>query len=76
MAYNCSQHFEVFGLAKAGRICVPVRKRSLIFAKDIWRVTKSKSAEFWDNLPKTGSGKIKKNEIRERYWEGYENRVH
>lgn len=37
---------------------------------------KPKSVEFWDNLPKTGSGKIKKNEIREGYWEGYEKRVH
>jgi len=37
---------------------------------------KPRSVEFWDNLPKTGSGKIKKHEIRERYWQGYEKRVH
>ena len=37
---------------------------------------KPRSVEFWDNLPKTGSGKIRKNEIRERYWQGYEKRVH
>jgi long-chain acyl-CoA synthetase len=37
---------------------------------------KPKSVEFRDNLPKTGSGKIKKNEIRERYWHGYEKRIH
>jgi len=37
---------------------------------------KPRSVEFWDNLPKTASGKIKKNEIRERYWQGYGKRVH
>jgi long-chain acyl-CoA synthetase len=37
---------------------------------------KPKSVEFWDSLPMTGSGKIMKNEIRERYWQGYEKRVH
>ena len=37
---------------------------------------KPRSVEFWDNLPKTGSGKIQKNMIRERYWQGYEKRVH
>ena len=37
---------------------------------------KPRSVEFWDNLPKTGSGKIRKNVIRELYWEGYESRIH
>lgn len=37
---------------------------------------KPRSVEFWDNLSKTGSGKIRKNEIRERYWQGYEKRIH
>jgi acyl-CoA synthetase (AMP-forming)/AMP-acid ligase II len=37
---------------------------------------KPKSVEFWDSLPMTGSGKIMKNEIRDRYWQGYEKRVH
>jgi acyl-CoA synthetase (AMP-forming)/AMP-acid ligase II len=37
---------------------------------------KPKSVEFWDSLPMTGSGKIKKNEIRDRYWKGYEKKVH
>ncbi len=37
---------------------------------------KPKSVEFRDSLPKTGSGKIRKNEIREPYWEGYERRIH
>ena len=37
---------------------------------------KPRSVEFWDSLPRTGSGKVRKNEIRERYWEGYEKRVH
>ena len=34
------------------------------------------SVEFWSELPKTGSGKIKKDEIREPYWEGYQRRIH
>jgi long-chain acyl-CoA synthetase len=37
---------------------------------------KPRSVEFWGELPKTGSGKIKKDEIRELYWEGYERRIH
>jgi len=37
---------------------------------------KPRSVEFRDALPKTGSGKIKKLEISESYWEGYEKRVH
>jgi long-chain acyl-CoA synthetase len=34
-----------------------------------------RSVEFVDALPKTGSGKIQKAEIRDRYWQGYERRV-
>jgi acyl-CoA synthetase (AMP-forming)/AMP-acid ligase II len=37
---------------------------------------KPRSVEFWDALPKTGSGKIMKNEIREKYWQGHTRRVH
>jgi long-chain acyl-CoA synthetase len=37
---------------------------------------KPKSVEFWDTVPKTTTGKIKKNEIREKYWEGYERKIH
>ena len=28
LSYNCPQYFEVFGLAKAGRVCVPLDNRS------------------------------------------------
>lgn len=35
-----------------------------------------KSVDFLDDLPKTGSGKIYKKGIREKYWVGYEKRVH
>jgi long-chain acyl-CoA synthetase len=37
---------------------------------------KPRSVEFIEDLPKTASGKIRKVEIRERYWEGYEKRIH
>jgi len=35
-----------------------------------------KSLDFVDALPKTGSGKIAKRELRERYWKELERRVH
>jgi len=35
-----------------------------------------KSVEFYDSFPKTGLGKIAKNVLREKYWKGYERRVH
>ena len=37
---------------------------------------KPRSVEIWSELPKTASGKIKKDEIREPYWEGHERRIH
>jgi len=35
-----------------------------------------KSVDFVDSLPRTGSGKIHKKSIRDRYWEGYDKKVH
>jgi len=35
-----------------------------------------KSIEFLEVLPKGGTGKILKKELREQYWRGYEKRVH
>jgi len=35
-----------------------------------------KSVDFVDELPKGGTGKILKSVLRERYWAGYETRVH
>lgn len=37
---------------------------------------KPKSVEFVDSLPKNPAGKILKNVLREKYWKGYEKRVH
>lgn len=37
---------------------------------------KPRSVEFWDALPRTGSGKVRKNKIRERFWQGHSKRVH
>ena len=37
---------------------------------------KPKSVDFVSELPKTASGKILKRELREKYWKGYEKRVH
>jgi fatty-acyl-CoA synthase len=35
-----------------------------------------KSIDFYESLPKGGTGKILKRELREKYWKGYEKRVH
>jgi fatty-acyl-CoA synthase len=35
-----------------------------------------KSVEFFDSLPKGGTGKILKGELREKYWVGFARRVH
>jgi acyl-CoA synthetase (AMP-forming)/AMP-acid ligase II len=35
-----------------------------------------KSIDFIDVLPKTGSGKIHKKGLRDKYWEGYEKKIH
>ncbi len=35
-----------------------------------------KSVEFYSSLPKGGTGKILKRELREKYWVGYQKRVH
>ena len=35
-----------------------------------------KSVEFFDSLPKGGTGKILKKGLREKYWAGYDRRVH
>jgi fatty-acyl-CoA synthase len=35
-----------------------------------------KSVDFIDVLPRTGSGKIHKKSLKDKYWEGYEKKVH
>jgi len=35
-----------------------------------------KSIDFIDALPRTGSGKIHKKGLKDKYWEGYEKKVH
>jgi fatty-acyl-CoA synthase len=35
-----------------------------------------KSIDFVDALPRTGSGKIQKKALRDKYWEGFEKKVH
>ncbi len=47
------------------------------FCKDrIAHYKAPKSIDFIDILPKTGSGKIQKKELRDKYWIGYEKKVH
>ena len=42
----------------------------------IARYKAPKSIDFIDALPRTGSGKIHKKGLRDKYWEGYEKKVH
>jgi len=35
-----------------------------------------KAVDIVESLPKTGTGKVQKNALREQYWKGYERRVH
>ncbi len=47
------------------------------FCKDrIAHYKAPKSIDFLDALPRTGSGKIHKKGLRDRYWTGYEKKVH
>ena len=43
--------------------------------KNLASFKKPTSVEFTENLPKTASGKVRKNELREKYWKGYEKRI-
>ncbi len=47
------------------------------FCKDkIAHYKAPKSVDFIDALPRTGSGKIHKKGLRDKYWEGFEKKVH
>jgi acyl-CoA synthetase (AMP-forming)/AMP-acid ligase II len=47
------------------------------FCKDrIAHYKAPKSIDFIDALPRTGSGKIQKKGLRDKYWEGYDKKVH
>ena len=47
------------------------------FCKDrIAHYKAPKSIDFIEALPRTGSGKIHKKGLRDKYWEGYEKKVH
>lgn len=39
------------------------------------RFKKVRSVDFVENLPRTHTGKIQKNVLREKYWKGYEKRI-
>ena len=34
-----------------------------------------KTVEFWDELPRSGVGKVLKRKVRERFWAGHERRI-
>jgi len=54
-----------------------IEQEIIQFCKDrIAHYKVPKSIDFIEALPKTGSGKIQKKELRDKYWEGYEKKVH
>jgi fatty-acyl-CoA synthase len=54
-----------------------VEEEIIRFCKDrIAHYKAPKSVDFVDALPRTGSGKIQKKGLRDRYWEGYGKKVH
>ena len=34
-----------------------------------------KTVEFWEELPRSGVGKVLKRKVRERFWEGHERKI-
>jgi len=61
-------------ILKEGMTCS--EKEIIDFCKDrLASYKKPRSVEFWNNFPKTATGKIKKGEIREKYWVGYTRRI-
>ncbi|MFH1624204.1 MAG: AMP-binding protein, partial [Pseudomonadota bacterium] len=44
--------------------------------RNLARFKKPKSVEFVENLPRTHTGKVQKNVLREKYWKGHEKRIH
>ena len=46
-----------------------------VCAENLAGYKKPRSVEFVDELPKTGSGKIMRRMLRDRYWEGQERRI-
>jgi acyl-CoA synthetase (AMP-forming)/AMP-acid ligase II len=49
----------------------------ILFCKErIAHYKAPKSIDFIEALPRTGSGKIHKKSLRDKYWEGYERKVH
>jgi acyl-CoA synthetase (AMP-forming)/AMP-acid ligase II len=68
---------------EAVKAVVVVRDGHQVAAEDIDRVCleliarhkRPRSVEFVDELPKTGSGKVKRQELRSRYWIGEERSV-
>jgi long-chain acyl-CoA synthetase len=52
-------------------------KEIIDFCKDrMASYKKPKTVEFWDTVPKTATGKIKKAEIRNKYWAGHDRKIH
>jgi len=55
----------------------PTEKEIIEFCKErITHYKAPKSIDFIDALPRTGSGKIHKKGLRDKYWEGYGKKVH
>ncbi len=73
---------EKWGEAVKGVVVLKAGKNAtadeiIRFCKDhIAHYKAPKSIDFIEALPRTGSGKIQKKELRDQYWKGYEKKVH
>ncbi len=59
---------------KPGRSAEPAELIALCRER-LGGVKTPKSVEFWEALPRSPAGKVKRREIRERYWAGRERRI-
>jgi long-chain acyl-CoA synthetase len=71
---NWGESVKALVILKEGMTCS--EKEIIDFCKDrLASYKKPKSIEFWKSFPKTATGKIKKSEIREKYWVGHNRKI-
>jgi fatty-acyl-CoA synthase len=63
-------------IISGGENIASVEVEYALAAHPVARFKAPRSVEFFESLPKGGSGTILKSELRERYWIGQARRVH
>jgi long-chain acyl-CoA synthetase len=71
---NWGEAVKALVILREGMTCT--EKEIIDFCKNrLASYKKPKSVEFWNIFPKTATGKIKKSEIRDKYWAGYTRKI-